>query len=304
MVRSASELKEGEIINRIFHNRLVRSNKNCIAVTTGPTGSGKSYSNMKIAELWYEKRFNDSFPVENICFGVLELLKRIRSKELPVRKGELFILEEAGTSMGALDFANKTSKIFSYVLQSFRSMNLCLLMNLPYFTMLNKQARELVHIQLETLSIDQNEKRLYLKPYILQTNPTSGKLYRHFPRVVIDSSMECIEYISYGLPSKELTDAYEQAKEDFVLQTIDDGISVIEELEAKKGPVEKPLPRLQQAIWGLWEEGVSRNKDIAANLMITPSSVSDAMKAMRKKGILPPKVPYRPKSLENEAFEA
>lgn len=299
MVRDASELQEGEIINRIFHNRLVRNNKNCLVVTTGPTGSGKSYSNMRIAELWYEKRFNTSFPIENICFGVLDLLKRIRSKELPVRKGELFILEESGTSIGALDFQSKTSKIFSYVLQSFRSMNLCLLMNLPYFTMLNKQARELVHIQLETLSIDANEKILYLKPFLLQTNATSGKLYRHFPRVVINSSMECIEYISYGLPSKELTDAYEEAKQDFVLQTIDDGIKVIEELEAKKIAVDRPLPRLQQAISDLWDEGVLKQTDIADRLLIKQQSVSSAVALMRKKGILPPKVPYMPNTPQN-----
>jgi len=56
MVRNTSELQEGEIINRIFHNRLVRNNKNCLVVTTGPTGTGKSYSNLKIAELWYTKK--------------------------------------------------------------------------------------------------------------------------------------------------------------------------------------------------------------------------------------------------------
>ena len=38
MVRNASELLEGEIINRIFNNRTVRNNKNCLVVTTGPTG--------------------------------------------------------------------------------------------------------------------------------------------------------------------------------------------------------------------------------------------------------------------------
>ena len=256
--------------------------------------SGKSYSNMRIAELWYKRRFNEEFPVKNICFGVLDLLKRIRSKELPVRKGELFILEEAGTSMGALDFASKTAKIFSYILQSFRSMNLCLLMNLPYFTMLNKQARELVHLQLETIKIDPNEKKLYLKPYLMQTNPTSGKLYRHFPRVVIDGCMESITFIRYGLPDKKLSSAYEEAKQNFVISTIDKGIEEIEALQKKKGPAEKPLPRLQQAIWDLWQEKVVRNKDIAERLGITPQSVSDSTKLMRKKGILPPKLPYTP----------
>lgn len=287
-------MEEGDVLNSIFQNRLIRNNKNCIVVTTGPTGSAKSYSNMRIAELWYKKRFNESFPMENICFGVLSLFKRIRSKENPIRKGELIILEEAGTSVGSLDFQTKTAKIFSGVLQSFRSLNLCLMMNLPYFTMLNKQARELVHIQLETITINTNEKKVYLKPFQMQINTSTGKLYRHFPKVVIDGCRESIQFISYGLPSKELCDKYEKGKQDFVLQNIDNGIKTLEEIDAKRQPAEKPLPRLQRAICDLWEEGVVRNKDISARLKITPSAVSDSMKWLRKKGIVPPILPYSP----------
>jgi len=235
-----------------------------------------------------QKRFNEDFSIDNVCFGVLDLLKRIRSKELPVRKGELFILEEAGTSMGALDFANKTSKIFSYILQSFRSMNLCLLMNLPYFTMLNKQARELVHIQLETLSIDPNEKKLYLKPFTLQTNATSGKLYRHFPRVVINSSMECIEYISYGLPSKELAAAYEGAKQDFVLQTIDDGINAIEELETKNNGDKGTLLNAKDYRRRTYLEDEHNVNELAVSEVISVSAAHQWLKTQAKHGWFPP----------------
>ena len=258
--------------------------------------SAKSYSNMRIAELWYQKRFKEQFPIENICFGILSLFKRIRDKKNPIRKGELIILEEAGTSAGALDFQSRTAKVFSSVLQSFRSLNLCLMMNLPYFTMLNKQARELVHIQLETITIDTNEKKSYLKPFQMQINTSTGKLYRHFPKVVINGCRESIQFISYGLPSKELCNKYEENKQDFVLQNIDEGIKTLEEIDAKKQPAEKPLPRLQQAIWDLWQSGIVKNKDVAAKLMINPSSVSESSRLMRKKGIIPPIMPYIPKN--------
>ena len=285
-------LNEGDVLNSILQNRLIRNNKNCIIVTTGSTGSGKSYSNMRIAELWYQKRFKEPFPIENICFGVLNLFKRIRSKENPIRKGELIILEEAGTSVGSLDFATKTAKIFSGVLQSFRSLNLCLMMNLPYFTMLTKQARELVHIQLETITINQIEKKSYLKPYQLQTNTSTGKLYRHFPKVVIDGCRESIQFISYGLPSKGLSKQYEENKQNFVLDNIDNGIKEIEEIESKKGPAERPLPYLQQAIHDCWDEGIVVQTHIAKRLEKSSQSISESVKLMRKKGIVPPKLPY------------
>ena len=296
-------LNEGDVLNSILQNRLIRNNKNCIIVTTGSTGSGKSYSNMRIAELWYQKRFKEPFPIENICFGVLNLFKRIRSKENPIRKGELIILEEAGTSVGALDFATKTAKIFSGVLQSFRSLNLCLMMNLPYFTMLSKQARELVHIQLETITIDQTEKKSYLKPYQLQTNTSTGKLYRHFPKVVIDRCRESIQFISYGLPSKGLSEQYEEDKQNFVLDNIDKGIEDIEEIEAKKGPAERPLPYLQQAIHDCWDEGIVVQKHIADKLGKSFQSISESVKLMRRKGIVPPKLPYVPKVTTSKSLQ-
>lgn len=296
-------LDEGSVLNSIFQNRLIKNNKNCIVVTTGPTGSGKSYSNMRIAELWYQKRFKESFPIENICFGILALFRRIRDKENPIRKGELLILEEAGTSVGALDFATKTAKIFSGVLQSFRSLNLCLMMNLPYFTMLTKQARELVHIQLETIKIDPTEKKSYLKPYQLQINTSTGKLYRHFPKVVIDGCRESIQFISYGLPSKALSKQYEENKQDFVLDNIDNGIVEIEAIEAKKGPAEKPLPYLQQAIWDCWQDDMLKQKDIAERLGKSTQSISESIKLMRKKGIIPPKPPYVPDIHKTKAIQ-
>jgi len=305
-----SLLNEGEVINRIFKQRMIRRNKNCLVVTTGPTGSGKSYSNLRIAELWYRNEFDEDFPIDNICFGVLELLKRIRDPKKKLRRGELFILEEAGTSMGSLDFMSKTSKIFAYVLQSFRSLNLALLMNLPYYTMLNKQARELVHIQLETWKIEPAEKQSYLKPYIMQTNPTSGKLYRHFPKLVVDHTMETIHYIKYGLPSKELAEKYESAKKNFVMETIDDGINEIERMKNPNGKVESagvdddefkkqielrkkipPLPKLQFAVWDQWQKGVYRPKDIAEILGITSGTVTNAVIGLKKKGLYPPYVP-------------
>jgi len=77
-----------------------------------------------------------------------------------LRKGEIIIFEEAGVNMGSLDFQNKVSRMFNYVLQSFRSMNIGILFNLPYLTMLNKQARMLLHFSMESAGVDPKQKKL------------------------------------------------------------------------------------------------------------------------------------------------
>jgi hypothetical protein len=191
--------------------------------------SGKSYTSLRIAELWYKEYFKEDFPEMNICFSIDELLMRLHNKNL--RRGELLIFEEAGTSAGSLDFQARTTKIFNYILQSFRSLNIGLLVNLPYFSMLNKQSRQLMHILMETESIDRKNKQCILKCFFLQTNQDTGKIYKHFPRVVIDGEMIPIERFGFTLPSQKLQDAYEIKKEKFVRTLISDSI---DELTAKR----------------------------------------------------------------------
>ena len=52
----SSKFPEGEIFLRWINNRFDK-NKNCIVVTTGPTGSGKSYLDLKKAELQHRRKF-------------------------------------------------------------------------------------------------------------------------------------------------------------------------------------------------------------------------------------------------------
>jgi len=62
----APTFPEGEIFLRYINNRFNR-NKNFIGVTTGPTGSGKSYLDLRKAELQHRRRFKEEFPIKNVC---------------------------------------------------------------------------------------------------------------------------------------------------------------------------------------------------------------------------------------------
>ena len=111
----SNHFPEGEIFLRWINNRFIK-NKNVITVTTGPTGSGKSYCDLRRAEMQHRRIFNEEFPIENCCFSVSELMQRIQFGKL--RKGEILMLEEAGVNAGSNDWQNKVVKMFNYVLQS------------------------------------------------------------------------------------------------------------------------------------------------------------------------------------------
>jgi len=194
--------------------------------------SGKSYQDLRKCELWYKYHFNKKFPPENICFSIGALMKRLSSGEL--RKGEILIFEEAGANLGSLDFQNKVCKMFTYVLQAFRSMNIAIFFNLPYLSMLNKQARTLIHVHFETAGIDHDNKVSKCKAFFRQVNQGSGKIYNKHIRVKVDGKVVPIKRFSYGLPSKELIKAYESMKLKYVTELTTDFSDELDKIEFDK----------------------------------------------------------------------
>jgi len=267
----------GKLMNSIIKRRLLKNNQNILVAITGKTGSGKSYSTLSICELYYNEVLNKEFPIENCCFSLEELMKRLRSGQL--KKGDLLILEEAGVNAGSLDFQNKIVKMFNYLLQSFRSLNVGLIVNLPMFSMLNKQSRMLMHLHLQTVTIDKDKKIAILKPLWLQYNQHSGKLYLHRPEVYNDGVPEKIDYIVCPLPSSELRKKYEQKKENFLFGLVDEFNKEIEKVK------DKDRIRMRdehKEIFHLYHKGITKKSDLAKELNKSLSSVCNNFKTMDK----------------------
>lgn len=292
------KLKQGEgyFFLRWLHSRLIVNNKNVLSAELGATGSGKSYRDLRKAELWYYYHFNKKFPEENICFSVAQVIKLLSSGNL--QRGEIIIFEEAGANLGSLDFQSKISKMFTYVLQSFRSMNIALFMNLPYLSMLNKQARMLLHYVSESRGVDIKNNINKCRPLFLQINQTSGKTYNHRP-VIVNSEGKSVqmEIDAYFKPSQYLIDAYEVKKEQFLMDLTADftekldeqnnkgsgkEINTLEELEAL---AKRKLSYEQFKLWKLKViEGLNQ-EEICIKLKKAKSTISARLKVIKNKGI-------------------
>ena len=271
------DIPEGYVTNRWFKTRF-DANANVLLIVVGRTGSGKSWSCLRMCELWYKEKFDKPFPKENICFSLNEAGKRIRQGGL--EKGEFIIIEEAGVVANALEFQNKIVKFFHYVLQSFRCKNIGVIFNLPNLNLLTKTARSLAHGVFETKSIDKRSCFVTLKPFYLQTNPLYGKTYQKFLRTKINHRIITVKKITVGKPSKNLI----EMKNNFVDNTLDDFIDVSEE---PKKPMMKNSP-LEEAIKRLWEQGVTKHNDIAKILGLTQPRVSRVWGLLVKKGEITP----------------
>jgi hypothetical protein len=256
-------------------------NHNFVANGIVVHNSGKTYSNIRMCEVWYKYKFDKQFPQENICFSISEAVKRLRSGGL--HKGEFIIVEEAGVLINSLDFQNKIAKFFTGVLQSFRSKNFGVIFNLPNISFLNKTARTLLHVVFQTQRIDPIRKEVVIKPFYWQTNSLSGKTYQKYLQQKINGHHIKIQRLNYGLPSSELVIPYEKRKDAFVNLTMDNLIELQVENDNKKNKTKEENP-IQKAIKEVYAEGIENKDEIGKIIGITGRSVRSHWAKMVHKG--------------------
>lgn len=275
------EFKEGDYFCRWLRSRLIKKNKNVLGVELGPTGSGKSYRDLRKAELWYKFHFNEEFPEDHICFGVLQAMELISSGKL--RRGDIIIFEEAGANLGNLDFQSKISKFFTYVLQSFRSMNIGVFFNLPYFSMLNKSARQLMHYKSESDGVDHENKQNKCRFYLQQVNQSTGKIYSKHPRVKYKRRVRKIKNFKYSMPSKRLVDAYEARKLAYLMESTKEYTDKIRQMKEKDAKADDELLPHQRRVYDLRKQGKTQ-KEIGEIEGKSAPAIQGILQTIRKKG--------------------
>jgi hypothetical protein len=275
-------IRSDDFFCKWLYSRLMRLNKNVLGAEVGATGSGKSYRDLRKVEVWYKNYLHRPFPVENICFGVGVAMKRLSSGELS--RGDVLIFEEAGANLGALDFQNRVSKMFTYVLQSFRSMNIGIFFNLPYLSMLNKTARMLLHYSSESLGIDFEKRLNYCKFFFHQVNQRTGKIYPKYPRALFNGSVKTLKKFAYEMPSVELAEAYERIKKKYLSELTTEYFDDLQKLEATKiAKMErKNLTDLQSQVYELYKRGNNQTQ-IGKILGISQQAVCKHFKFIKKK---------------------
>lgn len=252
----------------------IRLNKNNLCICTGPTGSGKSYSNLRLCQ-----DADDTFDIKKVSFGPEQFMAIINSGELK-GKGAAMVYDEAGVSFNARNWHSISNKMLNYFLQTCRSNNQILFFNAPDISFLDAGARKLFHIHLETAGIDHTRKEVILKPLCLQVAQGSGKVYKKYLKVKVFKGyggVKKVKRIRVPLPDKELLAAYEEKKKGFVNQLNQ------EIYESIKQGNKKPLTEQQQKWYDLFQLGLS-TEEIAEKLGINTRSSFSLKRFIRNKG--------------------
>jgi hypothetical protein len=214
-----------------IHQR-IRNNKNFVCFIQGPTGSGKTYAAISIAEM-----LDDKFKCERIVFSGKELMGLLNKKHL--RRGSVIVFEEVGIEMDAAKWQSTTNQMLKYLFETFRHRGLIVIMTAPYMDYLAKGSRMLVHAIFETAGIDYKNEVCKLKPQLLQYNSRYNKwYYKYLKMKVRRGRFKKIRRWGVSKPSPPLLSRYEKKKRDFTDALNKRILQSFEDQDKVKGPPE------------------------------------------------------------------
>lgn len=222
------------VVNRI------RRNKNVIISINGATGTAKTYNGISLA-CKFAKTLGTNFSIkDNLDFNFASLLRKMN---LPQNKkvGTVFIFEEVGSyesGASARNWQSQANKFFFSFMQTSRHRNQILIFTCPHFSFLERGARSLVHLQMETININYKKRLAYLKPFRIQVNSRTGQFYFKYLRVSYKGRRFKFKRLEVPHPPQEMADEYEIIKDKFTSKL---NKSIIEagerETEQTKAPV-------------------------------------------------------------------
>ena len=262
--------------------RRITKGKNALILTYGEVGSGKSWLNLRIAELLMVMQ-GKTFDTKNRVFFKLEdLAKYSDQKGLP--PGDVSVSEELGVSMGARKWQKNIN--YSELLQTFRDIQSICFFNVPFRIMADKHARYLAHFEISMQP--REEGKNVIKFFILQKNPSAkseGKTVytKYLKKKTSDywgrGEMIPIKKMFWRKPSKEVLDVYIPIQKEFK--------SSVRKRIVAKGKEEKEKEKKQVRVHQedlekakrLFEEKQSIN-NIAKILSRTPRSIRNYKKEL------------------------
>lgn len=173
--KTIKEHRYGKLLGVIWRHVNVKNGLFTI-VFCGKRGMGKSCSMAEWARLLDRTADDKSrFKPEDIKFDAVEFLETLTG-DFP--KGKVHVLDDAGLHLYKSDALKDVLKKVSKVLQNIRYKNPIIMMSLPHFEQLMKDARTLTDLYIEMQGIDEKRNLAFGKIQKLNVAPFSGNIYR------------------------------------------------------------------------------------------------------------------------------
>jgi len=225
---------EGYLSWVLWIMKRVKNNLNFNSITTGETGSGKSWFDLSLAYA-----IDKEFDIRQVAFSFERVMKIIQAEWFQKKKWKIIIFEEVQTSISNREWQGLINRLFNYLLSTYRHRNIILLMNSPYTDFIDSHAKKLIHTVFEVRGHNGKSKKTKVRPKILQYNSQMKKFYEHSLYVIRKGKLQKQVHLLMDKPPQHLIEPYEKAKTEFTSGLNEKIIRQLENYKSKDEPKEK-----------------------------------------------------------------
>lgn len=187
--------------------------RNCLIVTLGKTGTGKSYIDMDFAH-HANKRFSISRDTVWRADSFIE-----RTYYQPTRPNDQIFFDDVATNEGMArrEWYSITNKAMVYILTTQRVKRLGVWFNTVSMDLLDSNTQKFVDILIRTKRVNREQKKIIFKAYKTRWNDDVKKLYKEF---FLDDKGRKIKKFKrrFGHIPQAMMDEYEKKAGDFKQQ--------------------------------------------------------------------------------------
>lgn len=276
--------KSLQLFVKIVYNRIERG-KNCLIPFIGQTGSGKSLSTISLMIALYLYRHGEmpsvDYIIDRVKFKALDVMKDLNNPNL--KKKDVRAWEEAGVAVGHKSHASVQNRVVGWLVQTFRNLQQVVFFTVPSMSFLDASIRKMLHLSIETKTIDTGKNICIVKPLLLQYNERKDEIYYHnlsYPNE--DGYYDTIDLMGVPLPPQEFIDAYLKEKNKFTKDLNLEIQATLQKIENKKADILTPR---QEEVANIMKKGITNQQEIAEELGISQPSISKTMKILARKGV-------------------
>lgn len=196
--RKITEKETGTKLVKRIRARFFNRNTDWFSLVVGERGKGKSSTGISLAHA-----IDPSFDVEqDVLFSFDSFLDWMATRG---KRGKAVVIDEFGTSFNSRRWYSAANILFGEILQTNRSMNLCVICTVPFLSFIDVQGRKLFHSILESVAIDFTEGYCYVKWSDLgKSHYGDEKIYFKRPRI----NGRIIRFIKIPKVPKEIEKKY------------------------------------------------------------------------------------------------
>lgn len=211
------QVKKIPIANQVIIEHIARRierNANAFILVVGDVGSGKSYFAMDFA-LALGNRFSCSFDMSWVGFTAQKTLEVVLREHKP---GQPILLDEMGVAMGSRRFMTKENIGMSFVLQTVRFLNQCILFTVPDLSFVDIHARKLFHYLAICKPKFRGDKNFISFRKVEKSRKDPNKVFfKPIPYRARDESIKYAGTYTTTKPHQWLLDAYEKERREYIL---------------------------------------------------------------------------------------